>query len=232
MSKRDDLADMARAVLNTDQRHPAYDEALHAVLRQLLDEREAMLATLTATQDRCTQLLELARLRDRRGNVGAFFQIANQPERDTPGVPDEAELRLGLSLVAEECFELLDAALHDYVGHYNFNHLESLVQLRIRGSSADGLSPLPLRVRMAALADATIDLDYVVEGLRRRLGINGEPLWAEVHAKNLAKRGGPKDPVTGKQLKPEGWTPPDIERLLREQGWQGDNEPSPGSEGA
>lgn len=222
----DDLADMARAALNTDQRHPAYDEALHAVLRTLLEEREAMLATLTATQDRCTQLLELARQRDRRSHVGAFFQIANQPERETPGVPDEAELRLGLEMVVEECFELLDAAFVD--SDESHEHSLACLHARVR----ERCRTLPLRVRMVPLADATIDIDYVVEGLRRRLGINGDPLWAEVHAKNLAKRGGPKDPVTGKQLKPEGWTPPDIERLLREQGWKGDVEPSLESEEA
>lgn len=222
----DDLAESIRAAMSAHRLSADRTPGLLRLARHLLEEREAMLATLTATQDRCTQLLELARQRDRRSHVGAFFQIANQPERETPGVPDEAELRLGLEMVVEECFELLDAALADSDGSHEHSlaDLHAMVRERCR--------TLPLRVRMVPLADATIDLDYVVEGLRRRLGINGEPLWAEVHAKNLAKRGGPKDPVTGKQLKPEGWTPPDIERLLREQGWKGDVEPSLESEEA
>lgn len=179
-------------------------------LRRLLQDREAMLATLTETQKRCTEITERVREIDRRSHVEAFFRIANQPERQTPGVPDEAELRLGLDLIIEEVGELLDACLDEE------EVKAAVATLRWHAKKAR------LRVRMVPLVDATIDTDYVIEGLRRRLGVNGDPIWTEVHAKNLAKRGGPKDPVTGKQLKPEGWTPPDIERLLREQGWKGD----------
>lgn len=50
------------------------------------------------------------------------------------------------------------------------------------------------------------------------LGFDIHPLFDEVHMTNLAKVGGPRDPVTGKRLKPTGWTPPDLRRLLVEQG--------------
>jgi hypothetical protein len=36
----------------------------------------------------------------------------------------------------------------------------------------------------------------------------------------MAKVGGALD-ANGKFRKPPGWTPPDIERVLREQGWTG-----------
>jgi hypothetical protein len=49
--------------------------------------------------------------------------------------------------------------------------------------------------------------------------IDGAPIAAEVHRANMAKVGGPKSP-TGKQLKPPGWTPPDIFGELKRQGWE------------
>lgn len=67
-------------------------------------------------------------------------------------------------------------------------------------------------------ADALIDLLYVTIGTLSAMGINMWPLWAEVQRANMAKTGGPV--VNGKQMKPDGWTPPDIEALLRAQGWE------------
>ena len=37
-------------------------------------------------------------------------------------------------------------------------------------------------------------------------------IWREVHKTNMAKSLGPK--VNGKQLKPEGWEPPNIKAIL------------------
>lgn len=72
---------------------------------------------------------------------------------------------------------------------------------------------------MVAIADALADLDYVVEGMRKELGIDGEPIAREVHRKNMAKTGG-KCRADGKILKPPGWEPPNIGLLLRQQGWK------------
>lgn len=201
-----------------EQAEPADIDAALRCLRLALQEREALQQNLAAVQQRCSELLEQARASDRRSHVQAFFRIANQTARETPGTPSEAELRLGLSLVVEEgILELLPAALDIDTEHdHDWVLVRDLLHRFIERA--------PARVRLVPLMDATIDTDYVVEGLRVRCGVDGTPLWTEVHAKNMAKQGGPKDPVTGKQLKPDGWTPPDIERLLREQGWQGDGE--------
>jgi predicted HAD superfamily Cof-like phosphohydrolase len=63
------------------------------------------------------------------------------------------------------------------------------------------------------------DLDYVVEGTRQELGIDGPAVHAIVHAANMAKQAGPVD-ASGKKRKPEGWKPPDIAGELRRQGWK------------
>lgn len=69
-------------------------------------------------------------------------------------------------------------------------------------------------------ADGLADLIYVCLGAAVAWGIDLDPIFAEVHRTNMAKEGGPKR-GDGKLLKPPGWQPPDIARLLREQGWTG-----------
>lgn len=63
------------------------------------------------------------------------------------------------------------------------------------------------------VADDLCDLLYVVIGTAVAYGMDLEPLFDEVHRSNMAKAGGPLSPQ-GKQLKPEGWTPPDLAPIL------------------
>lgn len=58
-----------------------------------------------------------------------------------------------------------------------------------------------------------------VVGAAADCGIPFDEVWDVVHAANMAKVGGPKDPITGKQLKPVGWTPPDVAGVLIKHGF-------------
>jgi predicted HAD superfamily Cof-like phosphohydrolase len=68
--------------------------------------------------------------------------------------------------------------------------------------------------------DALIDIMVVTIGAMHSLGVDAEGAWREVLRSNLAKI----DPNTnkvlkrpdGKVLKPEGWTPPDLVRFVKE----------------
>lgn len=71
---------------------------------------------------------------------------------------------------------------------------------------------------MVEIADGIIDSIVVLIGTAIEYGIDLEPLWDEVQRANLSKSKGPKR-ADGKQLKPDGWEPPNIEARLREQGW-------------
>lgn len=62
---------------------------------------------------------------------------------------------------------------------------------------------------LAEVADGLADLIYVACGAALELGIPLGAVWAEVHAANLRKAGGPRR-QDGKVLKPNGWTPPDV----------------------
>ena len=67
--------------------------------------------------------------------------------------------------------------------------------------------------------DALIDILVVTIGAIHSAGFNGEAAWQEVMRSNFAKI----DPVTGKIrkrgdgkiLKPDGWTPPNLEPFAR-----------------
>jgi predicted HAD superfamily Cof-like phosphohydrolase len=66
------------------------------------------------------------------------------------------------------------------------------------------------------VADALADIQYVVNGAAIVWGINLDNVHAEVHRSNMTKRGGTLR-EDGKLLKPEGYEPPQIERVLAEQ---------------
>lgn len=55
--------------------------------------------------------------------------------------------------------------------------------------------------------DALCDLLYVTYGAAVAMGIDLEPFFEEVQRANMEKTNGPKR-EDGKQLKPEGWQPP------------------------
>lgn len=64
------------------------------------------------------------------------------------------------------------------------------------------------------LLDADVDIQVVTEGSILASGANGDGARAEVNRSNLAKIVDGKvirDPVSGKILKPEGWTKPVLE---------------------
>jgi predicted HAD superfamily Cof-like phosphohydrolase len=63
--------------------------------------------------------------------------------------------------------------------------------------------------------DGCCDLLAVVYGTAAEFGVDLAPFWDEVHRTNMAKVGGPVR-ADGKRLKPPGWTPPDLQRVLDE----------------
>lgn len=67
------------------------------------------------------------------------------------------------------------------------------------------------------IADAAADLIYVVVGMCISFGIDLRDVWKVVQESNMSKTGG-KGP-NGKQGKGPDFRPPDIKRVLLEQGW-------------
>lgn len=71
---------------------------------------------------------------------------------------------------------------------------------------------------MTETADAIADLIYVLIGMALEFGIPLARVWNEVQRSNMAKFPGGlvTSRADGKILKPDGWTPPDIARIISE----------------
>lgn len=67
----------------------------------------------------------------------------------------------------------------------------------------------------AAMVHEACDLLYVVAGLFVRIGVDAKVAFDAVHEKNMEKLGGPKR-EDGKQLKPEGFEPLDMSKVLND----------------
>lgn len=63
--------------------------------------------------------------------------------------------------------------------------------------------------------DAMADIEYVLLGLANAMGVDLEPHFEIVHRANMLKVGGGMR-EDGKILKPDGWIPPDHQRLIDE----------------
>ena len=71
---------------------------------------------------------------------------------------------------------------------------------------------------LVEIADACADLKWVIEGLEHTLKIPQQEVWNEVARSNLAKIGSDgkvHKRNDGKVLKPDGWTPPDIKKIIK-----------------
>jgi len=139
-----------------------------------------------------------------RWQVRAFHEKFGHPVADTPRELDSERMRQRLRLITEEYFELLEAC--------GLGPHTSEVAIK------DVLEYVSISVDVPDLVDALGDLDYVIEGTRVEMGIDGDPIAREIHRANMAKE---LVPFAHKPKKPDGWKPPDIVRLLRKQGWHG-----------
>jgi predicted HAD superfamily Cof-like phosphohydrolase len=129
-------------------------------------------------------------------DLAAFHQITDTPVNTVPAWPADERVDLRVELIVEEVVrELLTAiARRDMVGTSN--------------GIVDGI--------------------YVLIGAAHEFGIPVVAEWAAVQASNMAKAVRQEDGtlkvirrIDGKILKPEGWTPPDTEGILRAHGWKG-----------
>lgn len=64
--------------------------------------------------------------------------------------------------------------------------------------------------------DAIVDAVYVLLGLAVRLGLPFDEAWERVHAANMRKVRGPGKRGRIDVVKPDGWTPPDLNALFQE----------------
>lgn len=182
-------------------------------LNRLTGEIVALRAQVTDLQERNTELVELNRAQSIRANVAQFHRVTDNPVLEYPQVPPRERCTLRMALIAEEFFEVAEAM---YAGNPDVHWQLEVIRDSFT-SIIEKYEPAP---DVVALADGLCDLDYVVEGTRLEFGIDGAPVLAEAQKSNLSKTDAPRR-SDGKTLKGPNYTPPDIARVLREQGWRG-----------
>lgn len=208
-------------VVSLDRRLLQRVDELQGRGSELVIENRALRAEL---KERRTLMQEPFRMCDRRrADVMQFFGVAEQEIGGAPHLPRDEVMRFRLELLAEEVFELFFAFFADAT-EWNTGvafRTPYSVLLEARGWVVEVVRRARWnpRLRLPEVVKESIDLDYVVEGLRVAFGVDAAPHWDAVHESNLAKQGGPKG-MNGKLLKPAGWVPPDIEGILRAQGWR------------
>ena len=72
---------------------------------------------------------------------------------------------------------------------------------------------------LEGMVDALCDILYVTYGAAVCLGVDLEPIFAEIQRSNMTKDGGGHD-AGGKVVKGPQFSPPDIKGKLHEQGWE------------
>lgn len=125
------------------------------------------------------------------GYLRQFYQKFNIPANDRPAFPKGDRLEWRIKFLEEELLEMREAV---------------------------ELGDMP------KFFDALIDLEYVLLGTVLEAGLGSA--WAEgfqaVHRANMAKVPGPthRGATTVDLMKPEGWKPADLEKILRLCGWK------------
>lgn len=149
--------------------------------------------------------------------VTAFHKKFGQPIGARPKVPTDAMVRFRLKLIMEEFFELFEAAFNPK--HSKLDEARAILQVFVENGHLD--------MNFPEFVDALGDMDYINEGTRLVFGVDGDPVADEIQRANMAKDPAYVDAkdsyhtsATIKPVKPAGWTPPDIERVLIEQGWK------------
>jgi len=69
---------------------------------------------------------------------------------------------------------------------------------------------------LVKIADGIGDSIVVLIGAAITYGIDIRPIWDEIHRTNMLKKDGDTR-ADGKKLKPKGWKPPEIEKIIKEQ---------------
>lgn len=149
--------------------------------------------------------------------VRQFHEKAGATINKTPTMPPAEDRLLRAKLIMEEALETVEAL-----------GLSPLVRLSSNGEHFADVVIEDMEFKadrepdLVEIADGCADIMVVTTGTLISMGIPDIELQRIVDENNLAKFGpGGHRRADGKWIKPPNHQPPDIERVLREQGWEG-----------
>lgn len=154
-----------------------------------------------------------AKKTDHQKRVEGFMRLAGQDVPASPEIPPEAVRLLRAKLIFEEAMETIHALGFEVVARVPYPQPNELV---IRSENIK--MEAALEPDLIEIADGCADISVVTIGTLSACGIADRPLLEEVDESNLQKFGqGSHRREDGKWMKPAGWVPPKIEKVLDEQ---------------
>ena len=147
--------------------------------------------------------------------VELFMEHARQPAPVVPTEPNARTCELRAALIMEEALETCNAlGVVVTANNLDLNDPELDTHAELLFGS---VCPPDL----VAIADGCADISVVTIGTLSACGIADESLFLAVDTNNLDKFGpGHSWNEAGKLIKPPGHEPPDIRKVLLDQGWQ------------
>lgn len=140
---------------------------------------------------------------DHQKRVEDFMRMAGQAVPTTPCIPSEEVRLLRAKLIMEETLETVRG-----LGFETQLAIDDLFFIELESGP-----------NLIEIADGCADILVVTIGTLSACGISDRPLLEEVDESNLRKFGpGSRLRDDGKWLKPDDWQPPDIQKVLEEQG--------------
>lgn len=156
---------------------------------------------------------------DRVGDFHEKFGLDNVTWRGPgPRITPRELMEFRLKFLLEELTEFAEA-----VG-YTLEHRNSGYGMQPT-FVPDSTRPVDFTVDHAKAFDALLDLAYVTFGSAQVMGYPWEPGFVEVQRANMTKERATKAEQSRRGstfdvIKPEGWTPPDLEKILRDHGFE------------
>lgn len=147
--------------------------------------------------------------------VRNFMLAAGQPVRDVPTAPPDEEVRKRARFLIEEVQEALES-MFDVPDGGSMHYAFKLIRM--------AFSHYSVKVDLPNLARELTDISYVTIGTQLTFGLPKEACFDEVAEANHRKVADGTVLEGGKVVKPAGWTPPDLEKVLRAHGWTGGGE--------
>ena len=151
--------------------------------------------------------------------VEEFMDKAGQMRHTIPTVPPAKVCILGARLILEEALETIAALGVNVELHYPAINRDGLPLVFDRCQFIERGSDAKKKVSVEEIADGCGDVRVVSTWVLSACGVHDNELMDEIDGNNLAKFGpGSSISPEGKLTKPPGHQPPDIARVLRDQG--------------
>ncbi len=185
----------------------AYREGLH----RIVDRLDRLIVQEFGVETKPEPLPSGGGLVGAINDVFAFHDATDVPCLNSPQWPGDERAQLRWNMTCEELGELGDAlgCNHDRVREV----VQKLQALQVQPFKSE----LGSKSQLIDVADALADKIYIDVGTALEFGIPLDRVWSEVQRANMAKVG-PDGKVMrradGKILKPEGWSPPDVEKAV------------------